>query len=74
MNAFKQIPALALALSASSVFAAAVVPAYDSFGTLAAATFGGTGIPNTAVAMPEIRRKWRRSMFSLQGWIACRSA
>ena len=54
MNAFKQFSALALAVSASSVFAAAVVPAYDSFGTLAAATFGGTGIPNTAVAITNI--------------------
>lgn len=54
MNAIRKFSALALALTASSAFASAVVPAYDSFGTLAAATFGGSGIPNTAVAITTL--------------------
>jgi len=54
MLSFKKLSVLALALTASSVFAAAVVPTYTTFGTLAAANFGGTGIPNNAVAMTAL--------------------
>ncbi|WP_077034997.1 PEP-CTERM sorting domain-containing protein [Pelomonas sp. KK5] len=48
MNKFLTAAALATAsLSAS----ASLTPAYDTFGTLSAATFGGTGISNKAVAI-----------------------
>lgn len=43
--------ALSAALALSSGSASAVV--YDTFGTLAGATFGGTGIPNDAVAIGD---------------------
>jgi hypothetical protein len=42
------LAAAAFALVAGSAVAA---PTYDTFGTLAGATFGGTGIPNDAVAI-----------------------
>ena len=46
---------IAAALSFSAVaIAAPVTPRFDTFGTLASATFGGTGIPNTAVAITEV--------------------
>ncbi|CAN5306248.1 hypothetical protein BH11PSE10_BH11PSE10_06450 [soil metagenome] len=57
MLSIKKISAVAVALaalSASSAFAAAVVPTYTTFGTLAAANFGGSGIPNNAVAMTAL--------------------
>lgn len=41
-------------IAASCVHAAPVTPTFDSFGTLAGATFGGTGIPNTSVAMTSL--------------------
>jgi len=34
-------------------FAGPITPQFDSFGTLAAATFGGSGIPNNAVAITQ---------------------
>lgn len=37
-----------------TVSAAFAVPSYDTFGSLPAATFGGTGIPNDAVAIKTI--------------------
>ena len=47
--------ALGLALAgALSVQAAVFVPAFDSFGTLPGATFGGTGIPNDSVAFTTV--------------------
>ena len=46
---------IAAALSFSAVaIAAPVTPRFDTFGTLASAPFGGTGIPNTAVAITEV--------------------
>ena len=57
MFSIKKISAAVLslaALSASSAYASAVVPAYTTFGTLAAANFGGTGIPNNAVAITAL--------------------
>lgn len=41
-------------LTGSAAFAAPITPHYDTFGTLSAATFGGTGISNTAVAITNI--------------------
>src|SRR4051812_43740787 len=40
----------ALVLSATAVSASPITPTFTSFGTLASATFGGSGIPNDAVA------------------------
>jgi hypothetical protein len=54
MVSIKQFSVLALALAASSTFAAPVVPVYDAFGSYPAATFGGSGIPNNAVATTTI--------------------
>ncbi len=34
--------------------AAPISPTFDTFGTLSGATFGGTGIPNNAVAITRI--------------------
>jgi len=42
---------VATALIAGNALAAPIVPQYDTFGTLTGATFGGTGIPNDAVAI-----------------------
>lgn len=53
MISIKKAAALALALSASSAFAGPVVQ-FDSFGSLAAANFGGSGIPNNAVAITSL--------------------
>jgi len=48
----RSIAAVALTLaSASAVVAAPITPTFSSFGTLAGATFGGSGIPNDAVAI-----------------------
>lgn len=44
------IPIL-LALLTSTAFAMPIMPGSDSFGALPAATFGGSGIPNDAVAI-----------------------
>ena len=41
----------ALALASGAVSAAAITPTFTTFGTLAGATFGGSGIPNSAVAI-----------------------
>lgn len=51
MLSLKKFSALALTLAASSAFATAVVPTYTTFGTLTGANFGGSGIPNNAVAI-----------------------
>ena len=50
MVSIKKFSVLALALAASSAFAVPVVPVYGAFGSYPAATFGGSGIPNDAVA------------------------
>lgn len=53
----KSLPAVATAAVVASmafsgtVSAAPITPTFDSFGELAAATFGGAGIPNDAVAI-----------------------
>jgi hypothetical protein len=44
----------AAALSSAAAFATPVATSYTTFGTLAAATFGGTGIPNTDVAITSL--------------------
>lgn len=46
--------AVAMALTVGQAAAAAVTPTYDAFGTLASATFGGSGIPNDAVAITTL--------------------
>ena len=51
MHQIKKIAALALCLSSVAAFATPLVPQYDSFGPLAAATFSGSGIPNNPVAI-----------------------
>ena len=43
-----------MVVGASSAWASPIVPSFTSFGTLAAATFGGSGIPNDAVAIRTI--------------------
>lgn len=43
--------AAVLGLAASGAFAQPITPTFTSFGTLSAANFGGTGIPNNAVAI-----------------------
>ena len=53
MLSIKKISALALTLAATSVFAGPVV-SYTSFGSLPAANFGGSGIPNDAVAITAL--------------------
>lgn len=48
-------PTLAVLLITGLVASAApVTPTFDSFGTLSSATFGGSGIPNNAVAITTI--------------------
>jgi len=44
----------AVLLMAATTRASAITPTFGSFGTLAAATFGGTGIPNDDVAITTI--------------------
>jgi hypothetical protein len=53
MSSIKKFSVLALALAASSAFAGNVVQ-YDTFGSLSAANFGGSGIPNNAVAITTL--------------------
>ena len=48
---FARLACLSLALLAGAVNAAPITPEFTTFGTLSAATFGGSGIPNTAVAI-----------------------
>lgn len=43
-----------LLLSAGAALATPVTPTFDSFGSLPGATFGGSGIPNDAVAVTRI--------------------
>lgn len=51
----KKLAVLAAAvLSSTAAFATPVTTSYTTFGTLAGATFGGTGIPNTDVAITSI--------------------
>lgn len=54
MMSLKKFSLLTLTLAASSVFASPVAPTYTTFGSLAAANFGGTGIPNNAVAITNL--------------------
>lgn len=54
LSSLKQtLAALAFAgvLSGTAALASPITPTYTTFGTLSGATFGGTGIPNTAVAI-----------------------
>lgn len=51
MRVLKSALAVSLALAAASASAA---PVFDAFGPLAAANFGGSGIPNHAVAMTNL--------------------
>lgn len=51
MNKTMTCSLLAGALFAGNALAAPINQSFDTFGTLAGATFGGTGIPNDAVAM-----------------------
>ena len=53
MSSIKKLSVLALTLAATSVFAGPVV-SFTSFGSLPAANFGGTGIPNNAVAITQL--------------------
>jgi len=53
MLSFKKFSVLALTLAATSVFAGPTV-SYTSFGALPAANFGGSGIPNDAVAITSL--------------------
>jgi hypothetical protein len=46
--------AAVLAVSAVSASAITIDPQFDTFGTLAGATFGGSGIPNTDVAITTV--------------------
>jgi hypothetical protein len=48
---FAHVAAVAALAVAGTASAAPITPTSDTFGTLAAATFGGSGIPNTAVAI-----------------------
>lgn len=55
MSQIKKLAAAAtLALSTVGAFADPVTAQFTTFGTLAAATFGGTGIPNDAVAITAL--------------------
>lgn len=47
----RYLSTLALVIGASTAHAAAVAPAYTTFGDLAGATFGGTGIPTNPTAI-----------------------
>ncbi len=42
------------AIGLNTAQAAAIIPAFDTFGSLPAANFGGSGIPNNAVAITTI--------------------
>ena len=53
MLSIKKVSVLALTLAASCVFAGPVV-SYNTFGSLPAANFGGSGIPNNAVAITAL--------------------
>jgi len=47
--------AAATVTASGAAWAASVAPSFDSFGTLLGANFGGSGIPNDAVAIKEIQ-------------------
>jgi hypothetical protein len=51
---FRVTLASSVVMAAASTMAAPVTPTFDTFGTLAGATFGGSGIPNTAVAITNL--------------------
>lgn len=51
MNFRSLLSVAVLTTSAASAWAAPITPTFDHFGTLADATFGGSGIPNDAVAI-----------------------
>ena len=53
-HAFKFTAALFSLVGAISATAAPILPSFSSFGTLAGATFGGSGIPNNAVAITNL--------------------
>lgn len=50
MNLLKITLGFSAFVAANAFAAMAITPSYDTFGTLSGATFGGTGIPNNAVA------------------------
>ena len=54
LNKKNMMAVAAVALAAGSAFAAPVTASYTSFGTLSAATFGGSGISNDAVAVTSL--------------------
>ena len=54
MSLKKKMALAALALAAGSAFATPVTAHYTSFGALSAATFGGSGIPNSDVAITSL--------------------
>ena len=56
MNFRSLLSVAVLAASAASASAAPITPTFDYFGTLAGATFGGSGIPNNAVAVSTLDR------------------
>lgn len=51
MNVLRSTLSALATVACASAIAAPVSPTYDRFGTLLAATFGGSGIPNNAVAV-----------------------
>ncbi|WP_394778045.1 PEP-CTERM sorting domain-containing protein [Undibacterium sp.] len=53
-NSIKYLFSLCLALASLSA-SATLIPSYDSFGALPQATFGGTGIPNSNVAISTFK-------------------
>lgn len=55
-NIIKYLCAAGLALASLSA-SATQIPSYDSFGALPQANFGGTGIPNNAVAISTLNSK-----------------
>ncbi len=54
----KILGVVALALAASVSWASPIAPDYEKFGTLGGATFGGSGIPNTAVAIDYAKNRF----------------
>lgn len=49
-----RVCAIVLAFLGSTAAAAPITPTFDTFGSLPAATFGGSGIPNNAVAISTV--------------------
>jgi len=54
MNKTLTLSVLVAAMFAGNAMATPITPSNGSFGTLAGATFGGSGIPNTAVAIDTV--------------------